>query len=81
MSKEAASADLQAAAYWRNVARADRSEDQCCGDESLCSETAARREEKEPTRAASRAGVECGLTIAAARAGDCQARGRVAITS
>lgn len=26
MSKEAASADLQAAAYWRNVARSDRSE-------------------------------------------------------
>jgi hypothetical protein len=26
MWKEAASADLQAAAYWRNVARSDRSE-------------------------------------------------------
>jgi hypothetical protein len=26
MSNEAASADLQAAAYWRNVARSDRSE-------------------------------------------------------
>ncbi len=26
MSKEAASADLQAAAYWRSVARSDRSE-------------------------------------------------------
>ena len=26
MSKEAASADLEAATYWRNVARSDRSE-------------------------------------------------------
>ena len=48
MSKEAASADLQAAAYWRNVARADRSEITVAVTKVTDLTTAARREEKKP---------------------------------
>jgi hypothetical protein len=48
MSKEAASADLQAAAYWRNVARSDRSEINVAVTKVSALTTAARREEKEP---------------------------------
>ncbi|MEA2732007.1 MAG: hypothetical protein QOF70_6482 [Acetobacteraceae bacterium] len=48
MSKEAASADLQAAAYWKNVARADRSEINVAVTKVGELTTAARREEKEP---------------------------------
>lgn len=47
MSKEAASADLQAAAYWRNVARSDRSEITVAVTKVSELTTAARREEKE----------------------------------
>ena len=49
MSKEAASADLQAAAYWRNVARADRSETNVAVTKVTDLTAAAKREEKEPT--------------------------------
>ena len=55
MSKEAASADLQAAAYWRNVARSDRSEINLAVTEVSALTTAARREEKEPGEAPRRA--------------------------
>ncbi len=55
MSKEAASADLQAAAYWRNVARADRSDANVAVAKVSALKTAARREEKEPTEAPRRA--------------------------
>ena len=48
MSKEAASADLQAAAYWKNVARADRSEINVAATKVGELTTAALREEKEP---------------------------------
>jgi hypothetical protein len=50
MSKEAASADLQAAAYWRNVARSDRSEITVAVTKVGELKTAARREEKEPSK-------------------------------
>ena len=49
MSKEAASPDLQAAAYWRNVARSDRSEITVAVTKVSELTTAARREEKEPS--------------------------------
>jgi hypothetical protein len=49
MSKEAASADLQAAAYWRNVARSDRSEITVAVAKVSELTTAARCEEKEPS--------------------------------
>jgi len=55
MSKDAASADLQAAAYWRNVARSDRSEINLAVTEVSALTTAARREEKEPGEAPRRA--------------------------
>ncbi len=48
MSKEAASADLQAAAYWRNVARSDRTEVTVAVTKVSELTTAAKREEKEP---------------------------------
>ena len=48
MSKAAASADLQAAAYWRNVARSDRSEINVAVSKIGTLTEAARREEKEP---------------------------------
>jgi hypothetical protein len=48
MSKEAASADLEAAAYWRNVARSDRSEINVAVTKVSTLTAAARREEKEP---------------------------------
>ena len=55
MSKEAASADLQAAAYWRNVARSDRSEINVAVTKVSELTTAAQREEKEPSEAPRRA--------------------------
>ena len=48
MTKQAASADLQAAAYWRNVARSDRSEMTVAVTKVSALTTAARREEREP---------------------------------
>ena len=48
MSKEAASADLEAAAYWRNVARSDRAEINVAVTKVSMLTAAARREEKEP---------------------------------
>jgi hypothetical protein len=48
MSKEAASADLQAAAYWRSVARSDRSEINVAVTKVSKLTAAARREEKIP---------------------------------
>jgi hypothetical protein len=48
MSKEAASADLKAAAYWRNVAGSDRSEINAAITKVSTLTAAARREEKEP---------------------------------
>jgi hypothetical protein len=47
MSQEAASADLQAAAYWRNVARSDRSEINVAVTKVSELTAAARREEKD----------------------------------
>ena len=51
MSQEAASADLQAAAYWHNVARSDRSEINLAVTKVNALTTAARREEKELSEA------------------------------
>jgi len=51
MPKEAASADLQAAAYWRSVARSDRSEINVAVTKVNELTTAARREEKESSEA------------------------------
>ena len=48
MSKEAASAELDAAAYWRNVARSDHSEINLAATKVSTLTAAARREEKEP---------------------------------
>lgn len=48
MSRESASADLQAAAYWKNVARSDRSEISVAVTKVSELTTAARREDKEP---------------------------------
>jgi hypothetical protein len=45
MSKEAASADLDAAAYWRNVARSDRSEINAAVTNVSTLTASARREE------------------------------------
>jgi hypothetical protein len=55
MSKEAASADLQAAAYWRNVARSDRSEINVAVTKVSELTAAARREESEPREGPRRA--------------------------
>ena len=55
MSKEAASADLQAATYWRNVARSGRSEINVAVTKVSELTTAARREEKEPAEGPRRA--------------------------
>ena len=55
MSKEAVSADLQAAAYWRSVARADRSETNAAVTKVTDLTAAAKREEQEPTEAPRRA--------------------------
>jgi hypothetical protein len=46
MSKEAASADLQAAAYWKNVARSDREEIGAAATKVSELTKAARREEE-----------------------------------
>jgi hypothetical protein len=48
MSKEAASADLEAAAYWRNVTRSDHSEINMAVTKVITLTAAAKREEKEP---------------------------------
>ncbi len=48
MSQEAASADLQAAAYWRSVARSDRSEIASAVTKVRELTNAARSEESEP---------------------------------
>jgi hypothetical protein len=48
MPNEAASADLQAAAYWRSVARSDRSEINVAVTKVSELTAAARREESEP---------------------------------
>jgi hypothetical protein len=50
MSKEAATADLQAAAYWRSVARADRAEASVAGINVRGLTNGARSEEKEPVK-------------------------------
>jgi hypothetical protein len=55
MSNEAASADLQAAAYWRNVVRSDRSELNVAVARVNELTTAAKREEKEPNEGPRRA--------------------------
>jgi hypothetical protein len=55
MSEETASADLQAAAYWRNVARSDRSELNVAATRVNELTTAAKREEKEPNESPRRA--------------------------
>jgi len=55
MSKEAASADLQAAAYWRNVAGSDRSEINVAVTKVSTLTAAAQREEKEPSEGRRRA--------------------------
>jgi hypothetical protein len=55
MSKDAASADLQAAAYWRNVARSDRTEINLAVTKVSTLTTAARRQEKESSEAPRRA--------------------------
>ena len=47
MSNEAAASDLQAAAYWKNVARSDRSEIGVAITKVSELTTAARREEKD----------------------------------
>ena len=47
MSKEAASADLQAAAYWKNVVRSDRVEIGVAVTTASELTKASRREEKE----------------------------------
>lgn len=61
MSKEAASADLQAAAYWKGVARSDRAEINVAVTKASELTTAARREEKEPGETQSRrAGLRAG---------------------
>jgi hypothetical protein len=55
MSKETASADLQAAAYWRNVARSDRSEINIAVTRVTELTAAAKREEREPNEGPRRA--------------------------
>jgi len=55
MSEQAASAELQAAAYWRNVARSDRSELNVAVTKVNELTTAAKREEKEPNAGPRRA--------------------------
>ena len=55
MSEQTASADLQAAAYWRSVARSDRSEINVAVTKVNEFTTAARREEKEPSEGPRRA--------------------------
>ncbi len=51
MSKEAASADLQAAAYWKSVARSDRAEIGVAVTRVSELTTAAQREEEKPSEA------------------------------
>jgi hypothetical protein len=61
VSKEAASTDLQAASYWRNVARSDRSEITVAVTKVSELMTAAQREAKEPSEGARRVrGVSAG---------------------
>ena len=55
MSKEAASADLQAAVYWKSVARSDRTEIGVALTKVSELTAAARREEKEPAETRTRA--------------------------
>jgi hypothetical protein len=55
MSKEATSADLQAANYWRSVANSDRSEVNVAVTKVSTLTAAARREEKEPAEGQRRA--------------------------
>jgi hypothetical protein len=55
MSEQVASADLQAAAYWRSVARSDRSELNVTVTKVNELTTAARRGEKEPSEGPRRA--------------------------
>jgi hypothetical protein len=55
MSQEAASADLQAAAYWRNVARADRADIGVAVTKVNELTAAARQEAKEPASTPRRA--------------------------
>jgi hypothetical protein len=55
MSEETASADLQAAAYWRNVARSDRSELNVVVTRVNELTTAANREEQRPNEEPRRA--------------------------
>ena len=55
MSQEAASADLQGAAYWKNVARSDRSEVNVAVTKVSELTTAARREERGPSEGPRRA--------------------------
>ena len=47
MSKEAASSDLQAAAYWKGVARADKADGGVAVSKVTSLTTAARSEEKD----------------------------------
>ncbi len=54
MSKEVASAELEAAAYWKNVARSDRAEVAVAGTKASELTTAAQREEKKPSEGLSR---------------------------
>jgi hypothetical protein len=55
MSKEVASADLQAAAYWKNVARSDRVEIGVAVTKANELTKAARREEEKPGEVTRRA--------------------------
>ena len=55
MSKEAAAADLQAAAYWKSVARSDRTEIGVAVAKAGELAAAARREEKRPDETPRRA--------------------------
>ena len=55
MSKEAASADLEAAAYWRNVAGSDRSEISVAVTKVSTLTAATRRKEKESAEGPCRA--------------------------
>jgi hypothetical protein len=55
VSKEVASADLQAAAYWRNVARSDRSELNVAVTKVNELAADAKRQENEPNEGPRRA--------------------------
>ncbi len=54
MSKEVASAELQASTYWKNVARSDRAEVAVAGDKASELTTAAQRKEEKPSEGTSR---------------------------